>query len=481
MTSHIIDLQRQKKALENQLHAIEQQLQEQTQKSISSSTTTESKSGSSSTESPSQIIHIEKSGYLYKWQDRSIGWTGTKWDLRFVRLARGRLSYYRTHNDNSPRYILTLRNCAVRDDGFKQNGRYWKRNNSNGSNGSNDIDLHTPGAYYHVFSIYQRPEKEEEDETDDDIVPLLRFSTQSFAEKSLWMEQLSDACAFCDTDEFVKLEEQHAAELVAAEQRNANIINQTFSSAAAYKNGTLPPMFFAPAPPPKIRRNPSNATLKKASRRASYLKLNTSKDAPKSNTQRKSGYPPSKPMHRSASPSYLSDEAPMQNYRGILNLGLIILIISNFRILLSTFKDHGFVVMDWVKFLENASSTFWKAEKMVDFPMLSGLGLLFLNVTYAYGIEKSISKNVFAEWFGILLHFVNINAALIVPTMIVWYQMDSIVNGVALVMCSVILWMKLISYAHANSDYRNHPERILNTSDFIQDVDDDSLAVKYPE
>ena len=30
-----------------------------------------------------------KASYLYKWQDRSIGWGGTKWGLRYVVLKGG--------------------------------------------------------------------------------------------------------------------------------------------------------------------------------------------------------------------------------------------------------------------------------------------------------------------------------------------------------------------------------------------------------
>ena len=35
----------------------------------------------------------EKAGYLFKWQDREIGWGGTKWARRFVKLDahRGQL------------------------------------------------------------------------------------------------------------------------------------------------------------------------------------------------------------------------------------------------------------------------------------------------------------------------------------------------------------------------------------------------------
>ena len=46
------------------------------------------------------------------------------------------------------------------------------------------------------------------------------------------------------------------------------------------------------------------------------------------------GYPPSKPMHRYSAPSYLSVEAPIQNYRGFFNLGVLILIGNVFLVMI---------------------------------------------------------------------------------------------------------------------------------------------------
>ena len=52
---------------------------------------------------------LQKRGYLFKWVDRAIGWGGSKWGLRFVKLEGGRLSYFGSHTDASPRYTLTVR------------------------------------------------------------------------------------------------------------------------------------------------------------------------------------------------------------------------------------------------------------------------------------------------------------------------------------------------------------------------------------
>jgi hypothetical protein len=56
-----------------------------------------------------------KVGYLSKYQDREVsGLTGSKWAKRFVVLENGDLCYYKDHTDKFPRYVLHLRDCAVR-------------------------------------------------------------------------------------------------------------------------------------------------------------------------------------------------------------------------------------------------------------------------------------------------------------------------------------------------------------------------------
>ena len=109
----------------------------------------------------------QKRGYLFRWNDRSIGFGGTKWELRFIQLEHGNLSYYRIHTDSAPRYVLSLRGCGVHDDGWKRNRRHRSKHK--------EPPLDEPGAYFFVFSIYLRSETENVE--DSEVVPLLRFST----------------------------------------------------------------------------------------------------------------------------------------------------------------------------------------------------------------------------------------------------------------------------------------------------------------
>lgn len=386
----------------------------------------------------------DKSGYLFKWQDRSIGWGGTKWGLRFVRLERGRLSYYRSHEERSPRYIMTLKDCAVKDDGNKVNKRHVG-------------DANEAGAYFSVFSIYQRRTDSNIDGNDggaqadreEDIVPLLRFSTQSLAEKTQWIDLIAQACAYCDSEDF------------RTEIEDANRLEKERKP----EKGTLPPLYFdSPQPPRFVNLN----ELAKKHRRQSSVK-----DASRSN---KISYPPSKPMHRKAAPSYLSEDAGAHNYRGMFNLLIIILVVSNLRLLLDTVSRHGFIFEE----IGHVSNYFH--APLADFPFVTGLLVVQVFVILAYFIELMLCRNWVGERFGLSLHFVNCNASLIVVIAIIWYLIDNPIVGALLIVQSTITWLKLISYVHANQDYRKTSCCAGNaTAPLVQDLDEHGLNISYPD
>ena len=346
-----------------------------------------------------------KSGYLFKWQDRSIGWGGTKWDLRFVSLDRGRLSYYRTHTDMAPRYVLTLRRCAVQDDGFKRNSKHKSRDKA--------PDISEVGAYFHVFSIYLRPDERgdgdgpaspnAEDDDESKISPLLRFSTPSLAEKQQWIERISEACAFADSEDFLLSDKDGESPNIAPAAPNMPVA----------KPGTLPPLIFGAPAYPKPRRTPSG--MKRSpmgAKKKSYRKVSSAADSAKSNKRQVSAYPPSKPMHRASEPSFLSAEASSQNYRGLLNLALIVLVVSNFRLILDTVRKHGFVFSNMKQGIDLDA---WRHAPLTVSPFLTGVALLLGFTFMSYCIEVILSRKYVNEWCGMSLHVVNSNLALTYP------------------------------------------------------------------
>jgi hypothetical protein len=265
-----------------------------------------------------------KSGYLFKWQDRSIGWGGTKWALRFVSLDRGKVSYFYSHLENAPRYVLSLRGCAVSDEGWKRNRRHRSKHK--------EPPLEEVGAYFFVFSVFHRQDSASQGEITE-MVPLLRFSTPSLAEKTQWIQLLSEACAYCETDKFIMEESTRNAE---EESRRQQQLAMTQAMPQA-ERGTLPPIYFVPDKRAlTLVRRPSLSKLPKSTL---FRTKSTSTDAEKAE---KKGFPPSKPMHRASAPSFLSAEASSQNYRGFFNLAMVILIVSNFRLVLSSGELSNF-------------------------------------------------------------------------------------------------------------------------------------------
>lgn len=54
-----------------------------------------------------------------------------------------------------------------------------------------------------------------------------------------------------------------------------------------------------------------------------------------------------------------------------------------------------------------------------------------------------------------LLNFANTSCALLVPCALILHTRAELLPGFALTMATCILWLKLVSYAHVNWDYRS--------------------------
>jgi len=419
-----------------------------------------------------------KSGYLFKWQDRSIGWGGTKWALRYVRLDGpvGQLSYYKSHDERNPRYILTLKNCAVRDEGskkvkgFSPSTALLRRVKDHGSDyhpstlGSattdteedeDDPQKHEAGSHYYVFSVHLRTTTTMNQEEEDTIVPLLRFSTQSYAEKMLWIDLISQTCEYCNSEEYnIHMQQQQQPPMTAMVATPTIPQQHQQQQGKKQERGTLPALVFEA--PPSLPPSYHDATGGFHKRGASFRSKSTKKDAARTNHI---PYPPSKPMHRQSNPSYLSsddttDEKP-QNFRGFFNLLLIILVVSNFRLLLDAVSKHGFILINISSSLKDGVSS-WSDSKslLIDLPFLSGLLIVQAFVIGSYNIERLLCQRYIGEHFGLTLHFINANAALGVVILIVWYLIEHPIIGAILIMQATITWLKLISYVHANHDHR---------------------------
>eukprot|EP00977_Amphora_coffeiformis_P012268 scaffold3034_cov173-Amphora_coffeaeformis.AAC.4 len=390
----------------------------------------------------------QKRGYLFRWNDRSIGFGGTKWELRFIQLEHGRLSYYRLHTDSAPRYVLSLRGCGVHDDGWKRNRRHRSK--------QKEPPLDEPGAYFFVFSIYLRSDFENIE--DSEVVPLLRFSTPCECVLDLAGRMLlSETCDYCETTDFLEYEASRVAE-DALQQR------QQVRMAAAMpeaKEGTLPPLFFAPSQvTPRLSRRPSFTS--KISPEKSHRPLRPEVgDIDKRDERSKKAYPPSKPMHRSAQPSFLSAEAKAPNYRGLFNLGVVVL--------LKLLEQSG----DLLKVFESP-------EPWQDFPVVYGWCMLSFFVLSSFVIEWMLSRKKIDETIGMILHQINTHSSLVATSVLVWTEVDNPLLGSTLLFVTLITWMKLVSYMRANEDYRLSPPEFASLS-LVQNLDAEDEDLEYPQ
>ena len=113
---------------------------------------------------------------------------------------------------------------------------------------------------------------------------------------------------------------------------------------------------------------------------------------------------------------------------------MIILVVSNFRLTLDTFKRHGFVLLKSIP-----STDELKEDPLREFPAFSGMLLMNVFLLAAFFLEKLLAKKILPERAGLLLHFLNAAVSLIVPTYIVWVFQPSPLLGVMLLMTGVTM------------------------------------------
>lgn len=321
-------------------------------------------------------------------------------------------------------------------------------------------------------------------------MPLLRFSTTSLAEKKTWLQFLSEACAYCDSDTFYNKYQMNSNQddirssssnlrQYLQSKGNHNAPSSSSSSSPHHDqqkpSGTLPAMYFEPAP---TRRFPSHSQLH------TYIKV--SKDVQNVVKSNRASYPPSKPMHREAAPSYLSHDAKQpQNYRGILNLGILILLISNFRLILQTIAENGFILTHVSTYFLN--TTFHPQNTIVFHvpPLLVGILVLNVAILLSYSMEYALSRNIIFpihnhQKLGMCLHYTMAHVfGFLLPNAVVWYLISSPFVGAFYLLFGTVTWMKLLSYIHANQDYRNSSEQLSNA--LISDLDEESVHITYPD
>ncbi|KAI8469478.1 MAG: MBOAT, membrane-bound O-acyltransferase family-domain-containing protein [Monoraphidium minutum] len=222
----------------------------------------------------------------------------------------------------------------------------------------------------------------------------------------------------------------------------------------------------------------------------------------------------STPVHTATRYSFLSSDGVWAaRHDGLLNLAMIILVVSNLRLILENLLKYG-IRLNLVSYVAStlAARRDGGAAKerlyvLLGFPMLLGfalgalaierLGLALLRAEdkLKAGIPKKDGKAqqraaaalaaraALHDRLLLCLNAANTTAALALPCWAVLATEADLLPGFALTLSSICLWMKLVSYAHCHADLRAaHRQNQLRPGERAAPDADPSWAVlQFPE
>ncbi|XP_014770315.1 diacylglycerol O-acyltransferase 1 [Octopus bimaculoides] len=152
---------------------------------------------------------------------------------------------------------------------------------------------------------------------------------------------------------------------------------------------------------------------------------------------------PDKPIHRHLD-SLFSTSSGFTNYRGLLNLCILLLAISNTRLVLENLIKYGILidpVASFQMFLLNPSN--W--------PNVALLALLELFILFAFKTECLLAKNCISDKSGQLLYCVNLLVLLIFPAALILHLHPNPAFSIVTLGFYTIVFLKLVSYCSVNS------------------------------
>ena len=388
---------------------------------------------------------ILKRGHLFKWREHSISFAAT-WGLRYFTLQGHTLSYFGDEKDRHPRKTIDLVNCFILDEGLTKNSRY------------------------HIFSICSKSVSEVNRGPHSGA--LLRLSSDNEAEAMQWILMLEKACGFKNSSpprRSKSSQEVNGGNAVLTRVQSSEAMLHSISE----KRKTFP-----------IERTKSLGFMKGNEGHEAEVDKGKQKNYIKKlkKTVHVTSYPASKNIHISSKYSPLSSNATRQNYRGFFNLAVIVLLLSHFRLIVDNFLSHGFRFSSLFDYsVEKEHIYAWDVPR----PLLVLLSWVsFLGLTY--GVEKMAQYDFVSDRLTMVIQgaisFLNI----CISALWVWYSNSHPGLCMAYLLQSVILWMKMISYAHCNRDlriaHRNQAQASSQVDVEISDVKDiQGSPIAYPE
>lgn len=447
---------------------------------------------------------VQKRGYLYKWREREI-YYAAKWGLRYFVLQGNKISYYGNDHENRPRRTIDLSNCYVRDEGKKKG--------------------------YHIFSIYLGSTTATDADNPLDSSLLLRMSSESSAEAMLWIDMLEQGCVVNDGSfpplntpsmSFAASELSPTFTVSTSDSNGTGVENKkfTFDEVGNDKDhpdgdwghphvlrssddlANLADEKSSPVQIPMVtltRVRSSTKVLQKSQSRQTFARRILSSRAPQelnrsgppTPTRSASGnilpkrttgkgihksFPAFKPMHVQAQTSPLSPDISKadHNFRGFFNLGVIILLISHAEMIINNLMKYGFKaslpLWYWTttaNIAEVRDSSF-----TVEYITLA-LSTWSASILLSFLVEKIAASGRVPEKVILGVNYILGIINIVLPCVLVWRCKAHPGANMLYLLQSVIIWMKLISYAHANRGLRRSSRKIKQA-----DRDDSASAGK---
>lgn len=174
-----------------------------------------------------------------------------------------------------------------------------------------------------------------------------------------------------------------------------------------------------------------------------------------------SGLRGSTPVHREPRYSPLSSERLLySSHAGFVNLVCIVLCVNHARLILENLGRYGVRVR----------KGFWvTALGLRDAPRAVPVAVAFLALALfplmALLVERGAARARTARWESVTLlaNVLNTAAVILMPWAVIHYTVAEPLPGFILLSAALVLWMKLVSFAHANADLR-HARRAVGTA-----------------
>mmetsp|Transcript_8949 Transcript_8949/g.17291 ORF Transcript_8949/g.17291 Transcript_8949/m.17291 type:complete len:432 (+) Transcript_8949:31-1326(+) len=174
--------------------------------------------------------------------------------------------------------------------------------------------------------------------------------------------------------------------------------------------------------------------------------------------------------HQKCEVSMLSTENISANYRGFLNLGAIILVVSNFRLIIENFVKYGNLLRlpSPIEFVTDYRS--W--------PCLTGYFLFAIPALLTFYAEKLLRPRLQSKLIMFILHFLINTVVLSAPLYLIWYVKAHFMPAFLLLEIACIVSMKQISFAHVCAEVYEKKTLKLE-SELTKDLK--AVVAKYPD